>query len=246
MNLFKRKKKDQSIESIDSESVSRTKNEFLIFKNAIENNIDNFEDAFNPLVWEEYDEFKEETITEIHYPSHKYSHYINVYNDKKNFTIELSIRAINSSKKTQIYIEFSCETYKYKSSSYSQFHNYEDYISLDKGKMIIRINDKMNFSVKPNKTKLSFGDYINTEKGNYLISEDQLKQICEAKTVELKIYGESLEHYIGYNLENYTPSSSSYMNNILPSERFLFMCRAFYTSLYKDKTYLEWIYNNFK
>jgi hypothetical protein len=69
------------------------------------------------------------------------------------------------------------------------------------------------------------------EKGYFIITKELLKKICDAEDLDVCVNGKSRR----IEFENEDKSGK---NGIL---RFRFLCRVFYSELYEDNTYDEWI-----
>lgn len=99
---------------------------------------------------------------------------------------------------------------------------------LGKGSMIINLDGVDNITLNPNETNTKVGEFGDTrisEYGYYDITKEQLKQICDAKEIFVRVNG-----------------GSSYLElegkGLL---KFQFMCRSFYADMYDDNSYDEWI-----
>ncbi|MDC1195829.1 hypothetical protein N8010_00565 [Crocinitomicaceae bacterium] len=104
----------------------------------------------------------------------------------------------------------------------------KDWFFVRNGKMIVNIDGIDNIELEPHESDTSVGKYGGTklqELGFYNISKEQLKQICDAKEISVKISGGSSY----FELED---------KGLL---KFHFMCRSFYADLYEDSSYDEWI-----
>lgn len=102
----------------------------------------------------------------------------------------------------------------------------KDWMFLRNGNMIINIDgvDNVNLAPHESDTDVRDGGRI-TENGFYNITKEQLKQICDAKEISVRISGGSSY----FELED---------KGLL---KFHFMSRSFYADLYEDSSYDEWI-----
>lgn len=109
------------------------------------------------------------------------------------------------------------------------FHFFaNDWFFLRDGKIIINCNSIENIELKPHDSNTSVGKYGGSrieEIGFYNISKEQLKRICDANTIAVKVSG---------------------ANNFFELEgkgllKFHFMCRSFYSELFEDSSYNQWI-----
>jgi hypothetical protein len=104
----------------------------------------------------------------------------------------------------------------------------KDWFFVRNGKMIVNIDGIDNIELEPHESDTSVGKYGGSkvqEIGFYNISKEQLKQICDAKEISVRISGGSSY----FELEG---------KGLL---KFNFMCRSFYADLYEDSSYDEWI-----
>lgn len=101
-----------------------------------------------------------------------------------------------------------------------------DWMFLKNGEMIINIDGLDNIDLAPHEsdTDVKDGGRIK-EIGFYNITKEQLKQICDAKEISVRISGKSSY----FELKD---------KGLL---KFHFMCRSFYADLYEDSSYDEWI-----
>jgi hypothetical protein len=101
-----------------------------------------------------------------------------------------------------------------------------DWMFLRNGTMIVNLNGVDNIELKPieAETDVRNGGRCN-EVGIYNISKENLKRICDANSIEVRVSG-----------------GSSYLElkdkGLL---KFQFMCRSFYSDLYDDHSYDNWI-----
>lgn len=104
----------------------------------------------------------------------------------------------------------------------------KDWFFVRNGKMIVNIDGIDNIELEPHESDTSVGKYGGTtlqEIGFYNISKEQLKQICDAKEISVRISG----------------GSSYFELKDKGLLKFRFMCRSFYADLYEDSSYDEWI-----
>lgn len=111
------------------------------------------------------------------------------------------------------------------------YHSTE-WLFLRHGNMIINIDDRENITLQPTEADTDVRDGGNiTERGYYSITKEQLKKICDAQKVAIKVSGQATYLIIDENTKRGTDISIS------PDAKFLFMCRAFYAGMYNDTTY---------
>lgn len=99
---------------------------------------------------------------------------------------------------------------------------------LGDGEMIVNLDGVDNVNLKPHESETKVGEFGGsgiTEKGFYNITKEQLKQICDAKEISVRISG----------------GSSYFELKDKGLLKFYFMCRSFYADLYEDSSYDEWI-----
>lgn len=139
---------------------------------------------------------------------------ISVGAGKKRSSSKLSLRLrhIKTPETDSIFID-----YHYKAN---------DWMSLIDGTMFLNLDGVYNLELKPHE---SFTDIRNgvrcNELGFYKISQDDLKKICDANTIDLKVSGAS---------SNIEVKGKGLL-------KFQFMCRSFYSALYDDNSYDSWI-----
>jgi len=103
------------------------------------------------------------------------------------------------------------------------------------GKFIIRINDEINIPLEPAESDNSdgIGSYNGVQEvGYYIIGTEELKAICDAESIEMKITGGKFEVYLDYSV---VEEGSA----VTIVDKFLFLCRGFYAGLYDDDSYLQ-------
>lgn len=103
----------------------------------------------------------------------------------------------------------------------------KEWMFLRDGNLIINIDGVDNVELDPHESDTKVGEFGGsriTEKGFYNITKEQLKQICDAKEISVRISGNSY-----FELED---------KGLL---KFHFMCRSFYADLYEDTSHDEWI-----
>ncbi len=104
----------------------------------------------------------------------------------------------------------------------------KDWFFVRDGKMIVNCDGVENIELDPHESDSSVGKYGGTsleEIGFYNIKKEQLKIICDANTLAVRVSGGSSY----FELEG---------KGLL---KFQFMCRSFYSELYDDHNYDEWI-----
>ena len=104
----------------------------------------------------------------------------------------------------------------------------KDWFFVRDGKLIANCDGVENIELDPHESDTSVGKYGGTsveEIGFYNISKEQLKRICDAKTLAVRVSGGSSY----FELEG---------KGLL---KFQFMCRSFYSDLFDDSSYNDWI-----
>lgn len=106
------------------------------------------------------------------------------------------------------------------------FYYSNEWMFLREGRLIINIDGVDNIELKPVEIEsdVSGGGRVK-ERGFYTISKEQLKQICDAKEVAVRVSGKTSY----FELKD---------KGLL---KFYFMCRSFYAEIYDDNSYDEWI-----
>ena len=104
-------------------------------------------------------------------------------------------------------------------------------MSLSSGRMIVNLDEHTNVNLNAVNTNIKFthGNHLRApfwqEEGYYILSKAQLKTICEANTIALRLAGSS--DYI-------EPDKTDAL-------KFQFMCRSFVMEVFDDHTYDAWI-----
>ena len=104
---------------------------------------------------------------------------------------------------------------------------------IKQGSLNIVLDGGNSIVLKPHETEFdgNWGAYNGVQEvGYYSITRDELKRICQAQTISVKI--EAGEFTLDFEGKIHEMSGLSF------SEKFLLMCRGFYAGLYKDDTYL--------
>lgn len=100
----------------------------------------------------------------------------------------------------------------------------KNWMFLRNGNMIVNIDGVDNLTFNPQETETDVTNGIK-EFGFYSITKEELKLICDAKEIAVRISGASTH----FELEG---------KGLL---KFQFMCRSFYADMYEDSSYDEWI-----
>ena len=185
------------------------------------------------FITQDFDKFKDKTSTELVYPAKFSKQFFSMWfnagtsdiKDYKGFEFNLSMRHVKTPD-----LDLSLINYYYVGA---------DWFFIANGNMIINIDGKENITLEPHESNTETGvGYRNavSETGYYAISKEQLKQVCDAKSVEVRISGSNSYHALTNEANQKNVESS-----ILPADKFLFMCRAFYSGLYDDNSYSEWL-----
>jgi hypothetical protein len=105
-------------------------------------------------------------------------------------------------------------------------------MSFGAGELVVNLNESTNIHLRPLELKNKFGmddfgrgEYMTTEEGYWTISQQDLKKICDADTISVRIYGR--QDY--FELDK------------MALLKFTFICRSFYQDIFDDTTYSEWI-----
>jgi hypothetical protein len=189
----------------------------------------------NQFIKVNFDKFKDRTTTELVWPETFSQRYMNdLYNlgtsDIPNYNgSELSL-TLKHVKTPDIDSDLSLIEYVYMGV---------DWAFLGNGEIIINLDGNENITLKATETYTKVGvirDSCVAEVGYYAISKAELKRVCDAKSIEVRIEGGSFI----YSLTN-EPNQKKVEQAILPTDKFLFMCRAFYSGFYVDSSYSEWL-----
>ena len=100
------------------------------------------------------------------------------------------------------------------------------------GELIVNLNDSINLHLRPIEIKNKFGmddfgrgEYMTTEQGYWVISQQDLKKICDADTIAVRVCGRQ----------------DFFELDKMALLKFEFMCRSFYQDVFNDTTHSEWI-----
>jgi len=183
----------------------------------------------NRFIKQEFDKFNNKTTTTLLWPGKFSKNYISFWFNKgssdlpdyKGMELDLTMRHIKTPDLDVTLIDY--------------IYIGGDWMFLRNGKMIINIDGTENINLECNESNTEVGvGFRNAvcEIGYYQISKEELKKVCEAKEVEVRVSGDSSYHAI-----NNKPNQENSEKTILPGDKFLFMCRAFYGGLYDDASY---------
>jgi len=178
---------------------------------------------------QEFDKFNNKTTTTLKWPTKFSKKYISLWfnsgssdlPDYKGMEIDLTMRHVKTPD-----LDVTLIDYLYLGA---------DWMFLRNGQMIINLDGTENINLECHESNTEVGvGFRNAvcENGYYAISKDDLKKVCDAKEVEVRISGDK-----GYHAINNKPDQKNSEKAILPGDKFLFMCRAFYAGLYEDDTY---------
>lgn len=181
----------------------------------------------------EVDKFKQQQVTYFEYPRKFKQYYIYAWhnnntsrgNNYKGFQFNFYLRQVKNKDSEVLLID-----YLYQGS---------DWFFLRNGQMIINIDDNENLTLLPHETSTEVGIGVKNavqEKGFYQITKDQLKKVCDSRILDIRISGNEAFHDI-----NNKPNQKYVDKAILPADKFLFMCRAFYSEVYNVENYTEWL-----
>ncbi len=134
--------------------------------------------------------------------------------DIKNSSLNLDLRYVETKEMKAILIDY-----------YWLAH---DWIFIRNGKLIVRCNDEYNIDLIPQEIDTEVGVFGGTrvsERGFYIINEEQLKAIFKATKIEVRISGGN--EYIELKDDGLL--------------KFQFMCKSFYSELFNDSSQNEWI-----
>jgi len=181
------------------------------------------------FIEKDFDKFNNKTTTKLKWPGKFSKKYISLwYNagssgieDYKGLELDLTLRHVKTPDLDIILID-----YVYLGG---------DWMFLRNGKMTINIDGTENLNLECNESNTDVGvGFRNAvcEIGYYPITKEDLKKVCDAKEVEVRVSGSNSYHAI-----NNKPNQENCEKTILPGDKFLFMCRAFYAGLYDDDSF---------
>ncbi len=185
------------------------------------------------FIKQDFDKFKDKTTTDLVWPGAFSKQYVSFWFNSgtsdipyyKGFEISLTLRHVKTPD-----LDLSLIDYTYIGA---------DWFFLRNGNMIINIDGRENIQLEATESNTEVGvGHRNSvaEIGYYTITKEELKKVCDAKSIEVRIAGGSSYH----SLTN-EPNQKNVEKGILPADKFLFMCRAFYSGLYDDSSYSEWL-----
>ena len=228
INLDNYNKEKDSITS-NNDGISKTTNE----PNAASQDIKTPQKSVNlkQFITEDFDKFNDKKTIKMKWPQTINSCYYRMWFDSKSYgsTIsdwkglewKLNMRYIKTPD-----IETCLIDYNYLGGDWLFINDSEMIINLDSGENIKIIAYETN-------TEVGVGRYrAIQEVGYYSISKEQLKKICDSKSVEVRLGGSK-----GYHVLNNKPDQEHASKDLLPADKFLFMCRAFYSGVYDDNSY---------
>jgi len=184
------------------------------------------------FITEDFDKFNDKKTCNLKWPAkftkQFYYNWINLgdsdVTDYKGLEYYFNIRSVKTPDLDVILID-----YTYMGDNWSFLRD---------GSMTINIEGGENIKLEPNEsnTEVSAGYHgAVVEVGYYPITKDQLKKVCDAKNIEVRVQGAS-----GYmDLKN--ESSKGWCTDLLPANKFQFMCRAFYSGLFEDAAYNDYL-----
>lgn len=181
------------------------------------------------FIKQDFDKFKNKTTTELVWPSKFSKKYISMWfnagdstvKDYKGLELDLTLRNVKTPDLDATLID-----YMYLGG---------DWMFLRNGNMIINIDGTENITLVCHESNTEVGvGFRNAvcEVGYYSITKEELKKVCDAKQVEVRVAGAN-----SYHLIDNKPDQKNSEKSILPGDKFIFMCRAFYAGLYDDSSY---------
>ena len=188
------------------------------------------------FISQDFDKFKNSATTKLVWPAKFSKRYTEIWVDKNKYedtsirdwigmSLDLTLRHVKTPEIESCLIDY--------------FYLGANWMFIRNGNMIINIDGVENITLEPHESDTEVGvGHRNAiaEVGYYTISKENLKRVCDAKAVEVRISGSSSYHVI-----NNEPDQDSSEKTILPGDKFLWMCRAFYAGLYEDSSYNEQI-----
>jgi len=141
--------------------------------------------------------------------------------DYKGLELDLTMRHVKTPDLDALLID-----YTYLGADWMFFRN---------GSMVINLNGTKNITLECHESNTEVGvGFYNAcfEVGFYRISKEDLKKVCDAKELEVRMSGGSSYHAISNKAGQENTEQA-----ILPGDKFLFMCRAFYAGLYDVDIY---------
>ena len=217
-----------------NESVSDT-------SDAISDTIDSSESSENSqtttdlkrFVTEDFDKFNDKKTITMNWPGTINRTFFYMWFDKKTYGSGvpdwlgmewyLSMRYVKTPDLDTCLID-----YEYKGSDWLFVRDCEMTINLDGGENIKIIANESN-------TETGVGHHNAVQEvGFYRITKKDLKKVCDAKSVEIKIGASK-----GFHLINNEPNQENACQDLLPADKFQFMCRAFYSGVYSDNSYID-------
>lgn len=183
------------------------------------------------FITEDFDKFNDKKTITMKWPNTINSCFISMWFDGKSYGSTISDWKGMEWKLNMRYIKTpDIETcvidYNYLGGDWLFINDSEMTINLDSGENIKIIAHESNTEVGVGSRRAI------QEVGYYSISKEQLKKICDSKSVEVKLAGSK-----GYHVINNKPNQEHASKDLLPADKFLFMCRAFYSGVYDDNSY---------
>ncbi|HAQ71564.1 MAG TPA: hypothetical protein DCR48_11375 [Flavobacteriales bacterium] len=180
------------------------------------------------FIKQDFDKFNNKSTSELVWPTKFSKKYISIWwnagdstvKDYKGMEIDLTLRHVKTPD-----IETCLIDYMYLGG---------DWMFLRNGNMIINLDGTENIKLEAKESNTDVGvGFRNAvcEIGFYSISKEELKKVCDAKEVEVRVGGANSYHSIANSDQKNSEKS------ILPGDKFLFMCRTFYAGLYDDSSY---------
>lgn len=181
------------------------------------------------FIEQDFDKFNNKTTTKLVWPSKFSKKYISLWfnagdstvKDYKGMELDFTLRNVKTPD-----LDVTLIDYMYLGG---------DWMFLRHGKMIINIDGTENITLECHESDTEVGvGFRNAvcEVGYYSITKEELKKVCDAKQVEVRVGGNSSYHVI-----NNEPNQKNSEKSILPGDKFIFMCRAFYAGLCDDSSY---------
>lgn len=181
------------------------------------------------FIKQDFDKFKNKTTSELVWPTKFSKTYTSMWfnagdstvKDYKGMELDLTLRHVKTPDMDICLID-----YMYLGG---------DWMFLGNGNMIINLDGIENITLEAHESNTEVGvGFRNAvcEIGYYSISKEDLKKVCDAKQVEIRVAGGNSYHSIDNK-----PDQKNSEKSILPGDKFLFMCRAFYAGLYDDSSY---------
>jgi len=228
INLDKYNQKKDSITS-NNDGISKTTNE----PSASSQDIKTPQKSVNlkQFITEEFDKFNDKKTVKIKWPPAINNTFYKMWFDAKSYGSTISDWKGMEWRLNMRYVK----TPDIETCVIDYYYHGGDWLFIRDNEMIINLDSGENIKIIAQETNTEVGVTHRRnilEAGYYVISKEQLKKICDSKSVEVKLGGSK-----GYHILNNEPNQEHASKDLLPANKFLFMCRAFYSGVYNDNSY---------